>query len=106
MRQPVFNPDFTILAGYGYAQGSGYNPPYGALLFQKAFGVYLRTVVETGGGPDFLSTTRPALNQTCHLVETYDGQMLRIYINGVLESQRPLSGALMYRSGRTGFGIG
>jgi hypothetical protein len=106
LRQPVFNPDFAVLAAYGNAPSAPQDPPYGALLYQKALAVFMWTDIETAGSPDFISTTQPAINQTYHFVETYDTQSARIYVNGVLESQRPLSGTLLYPNGRSGLGIG
>ena len=36
-------------------------------------------------GPDLASTTTVAAATTYHVVGTYDGAMMRIYVNGVLE---------------------
>jgi hypothetical protein len=106
MRQQSVNPDGAVLVDYGDGGPSAmHDPAYGLLIYQSAFNVYLWTNVAAGGGPGFGTPTQPAPGRVYHVVETFDGQALRIYVDGLLESTMPLSGTLDFLSG-SGLGIG
>jgi hypothetical protein len=74
-------------------------------LFGKAFAVLMQTDVGPVGSPQLVTATQPALGQTYHFVETYDGQNVRLYVNGALETTQPASGSIVGYGG-SGLGIG
>jgi len=106
MRQQNANPDGAVLVDYGDGgPAATHDPAYGLLIYQSAFNVFLWTDVAAGGGPGFGTPTQPTPGKVYHVVETFDGQALRVYVNGVLESTMPLAGTLDFLSG-SGLGIG
>lgn len=106
MRQTVYNLDFTALVDYGDAPNLTVDSPYAAVLYNKAFGLYLWSrQAGSASAPDFHTVTQPALNTTYHVVISYDGTAIRLYVNGVLESTRPFSGPIAGYGG-SGLGIG
>jgi hypothetical protein len=102
VRQTVLNSDDATLIVYGDSARA--RPPYGADLFQGAFNPLLNT---TSGTADtsFLTVTKPALSQIYHYVQTYDGQNVRLYVNGVLELTKEFTGPFV-GYGSSGLGIG
>ena len=67
-----------------YIQG-GVNPKFVFTLYNSGTSSY---------GPYLASTTTVAAATTYHVVGTYDGTMMRIYVNGVLEGTAARSGAV------------
>jgi hypothetical protein len=107
MRQQVANPNGAIMVDYGDPGPSVMqDPAYGLLIYNSAFNAFLWTDIAAGGGPGFGTSTQPALQQVYHVVETFDGQSLRVFVNGLLESTMPLAGTLWFASGAGGLGIG
>jgi hypothetical protein len=107
MRQPVLNPDATILVDYGDPGPSVMqDPAYGLLIYKSAFNVFLWTDVAEGGGPSFGPATQPTTNQVYHVVETFDGQSVRVFVDGVLSATMQVSGTLAFANQRGGLGIG
>jgi hypothetical protein len=104
MRQSVYNGDATPLLANGDWNMS--QPAYGVVMFANAFGVLLNTAT-TGpvGGPGFLTVTKPALNTTYYFVETYDGQNVKMYVNGALQATKAASGSIVNYTNE-GLGIG
>jgi hypothetical protein len=81
-------------------------PAYATFLFGKTLNLIFWTTSNTDEDPALHTVTQPGLNQTYHFVQTYDSEQLRMYINGVLETQHPLSGGFVFARDRTGLGIG
>jgi hypothetical protein len=102
-RQTVFNPDDTLLLVYD--DSSRGHPPYGVDMFQGALAILLDTTAGNANSVN-LTNTKPAIGQACHYVETYDGQQIRLYVNGVLEQSAPFSGNLSGYGNGSGLGIG
>ena len=67
-----------------YIQG-GVNPKFVFTLYNSGTSSY---------GPNLASTTTVAAATTYHVVGTYDGTTMRIYVNGVLEGTAARSGAV------------
>jgi hypothetical protein len=105
MRPLLDNADLTSLVDYGDASNLNHQSPYGVLLFAHAFAVYLFTTVGSAGTTNFLTVTQPVPQHIYHYVQTYDGTNIRMYVNGVLEAQKPFVGPLV-GYGAAGLGIG
>ena len=106
MRQTIFNPDFTPLVDYGDAPNANADSPYASVLYEKTFGAYLFTNQQgSASEPAFHSVTQPAIGTTYHVVLTYDGGNIRLYVNGVLEAMKPFFGPLG-GYGASGLGLG
>jgi hypothetical protein len=106
MQQRVYNRDFTALVEYGDFPGATVDVPYAAVLYSNAFGVYLYSLQQgSAAEPGFHSVTQPALGATYHVVITYDGANVRLYVDGVLEATKPFYGAIA-GYGYSGLGIG
>jgi hypothetical protein len=103
-RTTVFND--PVLLAYGEPLDHSAPPPWGAFIAQNAIGTFLWTHLETAYRREFATVTRPAVGLTYHFVLTWDGQSVRMYVNGTLESQRSLPGTLVVQPARSGLGIG
>lgn len=57
------------------------------------------------GTPWVVARTTSTPGRTFHIVGTYDGTMLKLYINGVLEGQKSVSGAIGYGGVHAGTGL-
>jgi uncharacterized protein (TIGR03437 family) len=61
----------------------------------------LRFLLNGGaGGADFLGTTSVTNNVFHHVAATYDGAMMKIYVDGNLDAQKAVSLTINYPSGR------
>src|SRR5262249_48824450 len=56
-------------------------------------------IVISGQWTYFAGTTVPQLGTWYHLVTTYDGASLKLYVNGVLDGSQPASGPILTTSG-------
>jgi hypothetical protein len=100
------NPDFATLLDYGDSPSLTQEPPYGAIMFQNAIGtLFFTSAAGSVGDGAFVTVTHPAPQKTYHYVQTYDGVNMKLYVNGVLEAQRAVSG-LVSGYGLAGLGIG
>lgn len=78
--------------------GSSNDQPY-SILFDNGRAVYLR-VGNSSTFDQLSSTSVLTLNTFSHVVGTYDGTIMRIYINGVLDnSKTTMTGTLVNSSG-------
>jgi hypothetical protein len=105
LRPVANNLDFTAVVDYGDSLNVAHQPPYATIFYASSLATFLFTTVGGAGAPDFLTVTRPVPQRTYHYVQTYDGSNMKLYVNGVLEAQKPVSGALT-GYGLTGLGIG
>ena len=97
--------DKATLVEYGDGPVS-LSPSFGANLQGGLLGGFLATSQSQTGISGFRSTTAPAPSHSYHCVETYDGQSVRIYVDGALQGTQPASGTLWYTAGQSGLGIG
>jgi hypothetical protein len=101
---PQFN--YPALLAYGEPYYTPDGPIWGTLLSDNGLGTHMWTDYETAYTSAFATVTRPAVGQIYHFVLTWDGVTVRMYINGTLESQRPLRGSLVTHLAHGGLGIG
>ena len=98
------DPSSTIINRFQYT----YSTPSGG-----AWGITFNQTSVTGhiigsngtGGSSAVSNNALALNQWHHIVMTYNGSQIKLYLNGVLSSTQNYSGA-MNISGNSGISIG
>ncbi|MHB1844345.1 MAG: LamG domain-containing protein [Deltaproteobacteria bacterium] len=103
LRQPAVNhATFPGLASYG-AQSSG--QPWALQLdpTQGLFDFYLKT---SSGSFDLQSQTVAAANRPVYVVATYDGAAASIYVDGVLDASKPVTGTLTGYDALNGLAIG
>ena len=68
--------------------GAAYNPTYASGYVAGKLSIYYNI----GGFLAVSTTTTPIIGQWYHLVGTYDGSVMKIYLNGILENTRSVSG--------------
>jgi hypothetical protein len=65
-----------------------------AMLTLRAEGTLVPVAILTSGQVGFVSSVTVPLNSWSHVAMTYDGSMLRLYINGTDAGSRPATGTL------------
>jgi len=70
--------------------GAAYNPTYASGYVAGKLSIYY--ALNNGGFLAVSTTTTPIIGQWYHLVGTYDGSTMKVYLNGVLENTRSVSG--------------
>lgn len=70
--------------------GAAYNPTYASGYVAGKLSIYY--AFNNGGFVAVSTTTTPIIGQWYHLVGTYDGSTMKVYLNGVLENTRSFSG--------------
>ena len=76
-------------------------------LFNGDTGKWYFGVAVSGTEHTAVSTTTPLNNTWYHIVATYDGETLRVYVNGVQEGANTApSGNIQYSAGSTALGVG
>jgi hypothetical protein len=106
VQQSALNPDGAILIDYGDPGPQvPEDPAYGLLIYKSAFNAFLWTDVSSAG-PGYGTGTQPGVGQPYHVVETFDGMSVRVYVNGLLETTIPVTGTLYFAASNGGLGIG
>jgi hypothetical protein len=104
MRTPSINQFDTALVSYGNSLTLP-GAPYALNLNRGPF--FYRVLTDRlAGDPTVRSNQSAALNTTYHVVATYDGQALRLYVNGALDTVTPRSGGLTNYDSQNGLAIG
>jgi hypothetical protein len=82
------------IAGHQYVLCKGSSEPNRNYIMniQDATGFFVSGFSEAGAWRSVVSRTNVADGKWHHLVGTYDGQTFKVYVNGVLETQRALAG--------------
>jgi hypothetical protein len=70
--------------------GAAYNPTYTSGYVAGKLSIYY--ALNNGDWQAVSTTTTPIIGQWYHLVGTYDGSTMKVYLNGVLENTRSVSG--------------
>ena len=87
---------------------NGYSTPNGqvwGIKFDETSVTGFIVGSEGTGGESVVSNDALLLNQWCHIVMSYDGSQIKLYINGVLVSSQNYSGS-MNVNGNSGISIG
>jgi hypothetical protein len=77
---------------FGHERSLWWTPA--TMLSLRADGTVVPVAVLTGGQVGFVSSTTVPLNTWSHVAMTYDGSMLRLYINGADAGSRAATGTL------------
>mgnify|MGYP005810466599 CR=1 FL=1 len=100
-----YQPDFTVGAGTynivassGSVTGPDANTAFGV---QHVTGDAIQAWLNVGGTQQALTTPTGVLSQgtVAHIAFTYDGAMLRLFVNGVLKASTPTTGGIYQTSG-------
>src|SRR6185295_2467456 len=80
-------------ASFDYERSLWWTPS--AMLSLRAEGTIVPMLLLTGGQVGFVSSRTVPLNSWSHVAMTYDGAMLRLYLDGVDAGSRPATGTLL-----------
>jgi hypothetical protein len=80
--------------------GMGYNPTFTNGYVASKFSVYFAI----SGWKAVSTTTTPLINNWYHIVGTYDGLTMKIYLNGILENTRSVVGVIPQNETELGIG--